>query len=38
MATTPMSGPETVILTLKILGYVGLVGLVLWLLQKYVVV
>lgn len=38
MATTPMSGTETVILTLKVLASMALVGLVLWLLQKYVVV
>ena len=36
MATKPMSGVETVVLTLKVLGYMALVGLVLWLLQKYV--
>ena len=38
MATKPMSGPETAILTLKVLGYMALVGLVLWLLQKYIAV
>lgn len=38
MEAKPMSTTATVILTVKVLAYMALIGLALWLLQKYVAV